>query len=145
MKRVILCLVIMALLVGCGGSYSAESTSKKFQLKNVTLVTLTGPNAQSSDGTSVELTPGQGDYAKLVQMVKGEKLDQCPTDSFGLCIITYTINDSETVKVYPANDGSNYVCLFSINPSVSRYLELPQESMEEIQRIMETNQIQMVY
>lgn len=145
MKRIILSILVIALLVGCGGSYAVDSTSKKFKLDDVSLVTLSGPNAQKSEGTSIQLSPGQGDYAKLVQLVQGEKLTQCPTDNFGLCIITYTIITGETVKVYPANDDSNYVCLFSINPTISRYLELPAESMKEIRRIFETNNIQVIY
>jgi hypothetical protein len=99
----------------------------------------------ANEGTSVTLEPGQGDYTKLVQLVQGEKLVQCPTSNFGLCIITYTIVTGETVKVYPANDGSNYICLFSINPSISRYLQLPEESMKEIHRILEANNIQVIY
>ncbi len=145
MKRLFICILIIALLAGCGSSYSAESTAKKFKLDDVSLVTLSGPNTSTNEGTSVELKPGQGDYAKLVQLVQGEKLEQCPTQEFGLCIITYTINTGETIKVYPANDQSNYVCLFSINPAISRYLELPAESMNEIRRILETNYIQVVY
>ncbi len=145
MKRIFICILVIALLVGCGGSYAVDSTSKNFKLDDVSLITLSGPNATDSEGTSVELEPGQGDYTKLVQLVQGEKLIQCPTAEFGLCIITYTINTGDTVKVYPANDGSNYVCLFSINPSVSRYLELPEESAKEIRRILEANNIQVVY
>ncbi len=145
MKRIFACLLIIALLVGCGNSYSAESLSKNFELSDVASITLSGPNEQDSEGTSIELTPGQGDYAKLVQLVAGEKLTECPTDAFGLCVITYNINTGETVKVYPANDGSHYVCLFSLNPTVGRYLELPRESVEEIRRILETNQIQVIY
>ncbi len=145
MKRLLICILVIALLVGCGGSYAADSTSKKFKLDDVSLITLSGPNATDSEGTSIQLEPGQGDYTKLVQLVQGEKLTQCPTQNFGLCIITYTINTGETVKVYPANDDSNYVCLFSINPSISRYLELPTESIKEIRRIFETNNIQVLY
>ena len=145
MKRLFICILIISLLVGCGGSYSAESTSKNFKLDDVSLISLSGPNAIDSQGTSVELKPGQGDYSKLVQLVQGEKLSECPTQEFGLCIITYTIDTGETVKVYPANDGSDFVCLFSINPSVSRYLKLPAESMKEIHRILEANNIQVVY
>ena len=145
MKRILISILVIALLVGCGGSYAVDSTSKNFKLDDVSSVTLSGPNAVANEGTSVTLEPGQGDYTKLVQLVQGEKLVQCPTSNFGLCIITYTIVTGETVKVYPANDGSNYVCLFSINPSISRYLQLPEESMKEIHRILEANNIQVIY
>ncbi|MBR3844720.1 MAG: hypothetical protein IKM39_04360 [Clostridia bacterium] len=149
MKRFILtlCLILtVSLLTGCGGnSYSQESTSKKFELSNVSLITLSGPNHQASEGTTVDLQPGQGDYTKLVQLVTGEKLSECPTNNFGLCWITYTINTGETVKVYPANDGSNYVCLYSLNPAVGKYMQLPEETMAEIQKIFEINNIQVIY
>ncbi len=146
MKRLLICILLFAVvLVGCGNQYSPESTSKNFSLSKVSSISLSGPNATNSEGTSVELKPGQGDYAKLVELVQGEKLSQCPTINFGLCYITYTISTGETVKVYPANDGTNYVCLFSINPSISRYLELPEDAIKEITRIFEANNIQVVY
>ncbi len=145
MKRLFICVLTIAFLVGCGSSYSADSMAKKFELTDVASITLSGPDATQEEGSAIELKPGQGDYAKLVQLVQGEKLLQCPTQDFGLCLITYTINTGETVKVYPANDGSNYVCLFSLNPAVGRYLELPAQSVQEIRRILETNNIQVVY
>ena len=116
MKRIILSILVIALLVGCGGSYAVDSTSKKFKLDDVSLVTLSGPNAQKSEGTSIQLSPGQGDYAKLVQLVQGEKLTQCPTDNFGLCIITYTIITGETVKVYPAMTILTTFVYFPLTP-----------------------------
>lgn len=145
MKRLLLCILVITLLAGCGGSFAVEDVNKNFKLRNVSTVTLSGPNSTDSEGTSIELQPGKGDYTTLVQLVKGERLTQCPTDSFGLSVITYTIVNGETVKVYPANDGSNYICLFSLNPTIAQYLEITEESMKEIHRILEANNIQAVY
>lgn len=149
MKKTLLCLLLIISLlfcfVGCKNKYSPDSKSKTFELSNVSSVTLSGPSSVSSEGITVEIAPGKGNYTKLVELVQGERLMACPTQNFGFCIITYNINTEETVKVYPANDGSNYVCLYSLNPTDAQYLELPEASMKELCSILESNGIQVVY
>lgn len=142
--KLIACLLLVGFLMGCGNQYSPDSKSKTFKLKNVSLITLYGPSNYTSEGISVDIAPGIGTYTTLLELVTGERLTECPTDNFGPAHILYTINSEETVKVYPATDGSNYVCLYSLNLSLAQYLELPADSMKQIIGIMEANGIEVL-
>lgn len=150
MKRILLLLLTLTVAISvCSCSadtYTQESTSKKFKLKNVSAISLYGPSTENNEGIQIDLNATNGtDFTRLVQLVQGSKLTECETDNFGLCYISYSFTTGETVKVYPANDGSHYMCLYSLNGQLARYLSLSEENMEEIVNIFEKYQIQVIY
>ena len=144
-----LILVLLITMVGCSAdTFTPESTSSKFKLKKVSAITLHGPDTtgENSEGVKIEIQQNKGtDFTRLVTLIEGKKLDTCPTMDFGLCYLTFSFTQGESTKVYPANDGSNYVCLYSLNPAVAKYLELPQKDMEELTAIIEKYQIEVKY
>ncbi len=144
MKRFFACILILCLLTACSG-YLPDDTASYFKLTNVASITLRSPNNLTNEGTSIELKPGQAHYTQLVELIQGEKLDTCPTnDDFLECVIDYTINTGDVVKVYIDLDGTNYVSLFSVNPAVAKYLELPQEDMAKIREILKSHGIESI-
>ncbi len=150
MKRrlcILTALLVLAVLTACStDTYTQQSTLPDFKLKNVSEVTLYGPDSNGSEGIEIALSnTGGADYTRLVQLVQGRKQETCETADFGLCYIAYSFTTGETVKVYPANDGSPYVCLFSLNDRVARYLTLPEADMAELTAIMEKYGIQVIY
>ncbi|MBR4868735.1 MAG: hypothetical protein IKU10_06225 [Clostridia bacterium] len=136
-------------LVGCSSdTFTPNSTSTKFKLKKVTEITLHGPDptGQSVEGITITLEQNKGtDFNRLTSLIGGKKLDTCETNSFGLCYLTFNFSQGDPTKVYPANDGSNYVALYSINPAVAKYLELPEKDMKELISIIEKYKIQVIY
>ncbi len=148
MKRIFAALLALLLAALCGCSadtYTVNSRSANFKLKNVAGITLAGPGGDSADGTQVELSPGSAEYEAVVRLVQGKKQTECETESFGLCYLNFTFTTGDAVKVYPANDGSNWLCLYSLNPAVARYLLLPAEDMAELAALFETYEIQVNY
>lgn len=146
MKRLIAVLLTagLLLLVGCStDTYSQESTLSTFKLKNVSSIQLAGVNHAMDEMVEVDIYPDTAgtSYNDLVSLVTGKKLDTCPTDQFENCYVMYTINTGETVKIYPANDGSPYICLFTLNPQQAKYLELEQQDFDRIVKIIEDNGI----
>lgn len=137
----VICLSVMLGLSGCSkDTYSQQSKSKKFKLIRVTNVNLSCPAMSiEGDDISVDLTSDNGqDFVDMVTLVTGKKLDKLPeTHSFGLSLITYTTQYNESILVYPSNDGSNYMQLFSLNENTCKFIELPQESMDAIKNIFE--------
>ncbi len=148
MKKItcfILMIVMLFCFAGCStDTYSQSSTSKNFKLKRVVSVELSGP-AKTLDGekSSVTLTSDNGQvFADFITLVKGKKLNSIPEKhTFGLAVITYTTQYDEIIKAYPAVDGSNYVCLYTLNEDFCKYLELPDETMEKIRNAFKTNSI----
>ncbi len=152
MKKILsagLILVLLITMVGCSAdTFTPESTSSKFKLKKVSAITLHGPDTtgENSEGVKIEIQQNKGtDFTRLVTLIQGKKQDTCPTLDFGMCYFTFSFTQGQPTKVYPANDGSNYVCLYSLNPAVAKYLELPEEDMEELIAIIEKYQIQVKY
>ena len=152
MKKLIcvgLILTLLFTLMGCSSdTFTPNSTSSKFKLKKVSGITLHGPDAsgQNAEGVEIAIEQNKGtDFNRLVTIIGGKKLDSCDTKSFGLCYITFPFTEGDPTKVYPANDGSNFVCLYSLNPAVGKYLELPEEDMKELVQIIEKYKIQVVY
>ncbi len=152
MKKLWIMAVAMLLilsLVGCSAdTFTVNSTSKKFKPRTVTGITLYGPDpaGQTAEGITQELTPGTNPhYERILQLVEGKKEPTCPTNNFGLCYISFSFRSGDVTKVYPANDGSHYLCLYSLNQAVAQYVELTPEAMAELTDIIETYQIQVDY
>lgn len=147
MKRIlaaVLALCMTFVFTGCSkDTYTQNSTSKKFKLKNVVAIELSAPGTALEDNISVSLTASSGqDFVDLITLVTGKKLDSLPKrHDFGLAVITYTTKYDETVKTYPATDGSNYICLFSLNTDACKYLELPEQSMAVVKKALKNNGI----
>lgn len=139
-------LLIVSLCCCSADTYTSASTSRTFKLKNVASITLSGPDGETQEGTQVIITPDSGlHYTRLVQMIEGEKLTECETKNFGLCYISFTFTTGETTKIYPANDGSDYLCLYSLNPATAKYLKLSEDTMDELISIFESYKIQVIY
>jgi hypothetical protein len=137
------------LLTACTyDTFTVNSTANKFKPKTVTSIVLAGPDVtgQKEDGIEVELTAdGNANFAQLMQLIQGKKTDTCETDAFGLCYVNFTFSSGDETKVYPANDGSNYICLYSLNPQLARYIALEEEEMNQVVAILEGAGIQVVY
>ena len=58
-----------------------------------------------------------------------------------MALITYTTKYDEEIKAYPANDGSNYIQLYSLNELTCKYLELDGKDMKTIVDVFERNGI----
>ncbi len=146
MKKIIsltlvLCLTVM--LSACStDTYTIESESDTFKLKTVTSITMEGPNDTDASGTVITLdnTMHTTDFQRMIELIQGKKTDQCPTGAF-LSKITFTFESGKTTTVYPAVDGSNFVALYSVNPSIAQYIELPEEDMKEVLQIMKKHGI----
>jgi hypothetical protein len=146
----LLCLLLcLCLLTACTyDTFTPNSTSDKFKLKTVTSVTISGPSADEANeqGIQIELTAESGiKFTRLVQLIEGKKEDTCETNDFGLCYLTFTFQSGDTTKVYPANDGSNHLCLYSLNKQHSKYLTLEDAAMKEIIAIIEGAGVQVIY
>lgn len=141
--------VLAAALCSCStDTYTESSKSKNFLLKNVVSVTLSGPATQTGgDNTEVTLDSQNGQqFVDFVDKVKGEKLDSLPESHFfGMALMTFTTKYGEEVKAYPANDGSNYIQLYSLNENTCKYLEIPEDDMKTLTQIFESNGISVNY
>ena len=138
-------LVLVITLASCStDTYNMSSKSTNFLLKNVVSVTLSGPGTEiGGDNTEVVLDSQSGQqFNDFVSLVKGKKLDELPEPhQFGMALITYTTKYDEEIKAYPANDGSNYIQLYSLNELTCKYLELDGKDMKTIVDVFERNGI----
>lgn len=138
-------LVLVITLASCStDTYNMSSKSTNFLLKNVVSVTLSGPGTEiGGDNTEVVLDSQSGQqFNDFVSLVKGKKLDELPeSHQFGMALITYTTKYDEEIKAYPANDGSNYIQLYSLNELTCKYLELDGKDMKTIVDVFERNGI----
>ncbi len=141
--------VLAAVLCSCStDTYTESSKSANFLLKNVESVTLSGPAAQTGgDNTEVTIDSSNGQQlTDLISKVKGKKLDSLPDNHFfGMALMTFNTKYGEEIKVYPANDGSNYVQLYNLNQSTCKYLELPEEDIKFVTEVFESNGIKVNY
>ncbi len=132
-------------LVGCSpaDTYTIDSEADTFKPKTVVSITLAGPNSTDASGTSITLDQVMHttDFQRLCELIQGKKLNECPTNAFLPGKITFTFESGKSTTVYPATDGSNYICLYSINPALAKYIELPPEDMKEVLAIMKKHGI----
>ena len=149
MKKIFCFLLTVALLialVGCSAdTYTIESQSDTFKPKTVTSITLEGPSNTDVSGVSIVLdkTMHTTDFNRLIALIQGKKTSECPA-GIGIFLpgkITFTFESGKTTTVYPANDGSGYISLYSINPSLAQYIEIPKEDMAEVIQILEKHGI----
>ncbi len=148
MKR-FFCGILVGLLIfslaGCSiDTYTPNSDSTEFELANVVSVTLSGPSNTDISGTAVTLTEtaNAADFAILMDCIKGEKVKTCPTNDFVIGKITFTFTSGDQTTVYPANDGSNWFCLYSLNPSLASYIEVKPEQMKKVRELMKRHGIE---
>ena len=148
-SAIIMAVLLAAALCSCStDTYTESSKSKNFLLKNVESVTLSGPAAQTGgDNTVVVLNSQNGQqFVDFVEKVKGEKLDSLPDSHFfGMALMVFTTKYGEEIKAYPANDGSNYIQLYSLNQNTCKYLEIPEEDMKLLTQAFESNGISVNY
>lgn len=152
MKKFICIIAVLAVvlsLTACStDTYSESSKSSNFLLKNVVSVKLSGPGTEiGGDDTEVTLDSESGQqFNDFITLVKGEKLDSIPESHiFGMALITYTTKYDEQIKAYPANDGSNYIQLYSLNTMTCKYLELSEGDMQNLVSVFERNGISVNY
>ena len=85
-------------------------------------------------------------FVDFVEKVKGEKLDSLPESHFfGMALMVFTTKYGEEIKAYPANDGSNYIQLYSLNQNTCKYIEIPEEDMKLLTQAFESNGISVNY
>jgi len=150
MKRIISCIlsiILVATMAGCSiDTYTENSDSNDFELANVVSVTLSGPNNTDASGTIVNLTEAANgsDFGILMDCIKGERTKECPTNRFGIGKITFTFTSGDQTTVYPANDGSNWFCLYSLNPSLAYYIEVEAEQMTKVVSLMRRHGIEVI-
>lgn len=136
-KRLLMIALAFALLftlVGCG----------EFKVDNVDSITLSGPSPEDSEGISEMLTANvhSTDFYELIELCQGEELDSIEEDVFfGAAKITFTKTDASTVVIYPACDGSPYLCLNSLNTELASYIKLEESTMKRISAILKKHDI----
>ena len=150
MKKLFCLLVTFTLLValvGCSpaDTYTIDSEADTFKPKTVTSIQLDGPSNTDASGISITLdkTMHTTDFNRLIDLIQGKKMAECPA-GIGIFLpgkITFTFESGKTTTVYPANDGSGYISLYSINPSIAQYIEIPPEDMKEVVQILEKHGI----
>ena len=146
---ILVAVLLLTALCSCStDTYTENSKSKNFLLKNVVSVTLSGPASQTGgDNAEVILDSQNGQqFTDFVDKVKGKKLDELPESHFfGMALMTFTTKYDEEIKAYPANDGSNYIQLYSLNQDTCKYLELSKEDMNTLVSVFEANGITVNY
>ncbi len=130
-----LAISLIFVLSGCGN---------KLKINNVDSITLTCPSADNEDGKSVILTSNihSSDFYEIIELCQGEILESIDeTPFFGMVKITFTKTDGNTYNIYPACDGSSYLCLNSLNDSLASYVKLEESTMTRLTAILKKHDI----
>ena len=125
----VLATTMVFILCGCG----------EFKIKDVDSITISCPSNDSAEGKSVMLTANvhSSDFYEIIELCQGEELDSIDGDHFfGMVKIMFTKTDGNTYAVYPACDGSSYLCLNSLNDVIATYVKLEDSTMTRLTAIL---------
>ncbi len=129
-----LCVSFLFALCGCG----------EFKVKDVDSITLSCPDPEKTEGKSVMLTSNihSSDFYEIIELCQGEELEEIENGHvFGMAKIVFTKLDGTTVTIYPACDGSPYLCLNTLNESLATYIKLEDATMARLTAILKKHDI----
>ncbi len=130
----VLCFSFILALCGCG----------EFKVENVDSITLTCPDPEKEEGKSVMLTANvsSSDFYEIIDICQGEELESIEEGHFfGMAKIVFTKTDGTTFTIYPACDGSPYLCLNSLNEKFATYIKLSDGAMARLTAILKKHDI----
>lgn len=132
----VLCVSFVFALCGCG----------EFKIEDVDSITISCPSEDSEEGKSVMLTSNvhSSDFYEIIELCQGEELESIEEEPFfGIVKIMFTKTDGNTYAVYPACDGSPYLCLNSLNDALASYVKLEESTMARLTAILKKHDITM--
>ena len=130
----VLATTMVFILCGCG----------EFKVEDVDSITLSCPSNDSAEGKSVMLTPNihSSDFYEIIELCQGKELDSVEGNPFfGIVKIMFTKTDGNTYAIYPACDGSPYLCLNSLNDMLASYIKLEDSTMARLTAILKKHDI----
>ncbi|MBR4282204.1 MAG: hypothetical protein IKT35_00655 [Clostridia bacterium] len=135
---------ILSLILAISFVFVLSGCGNKLKIKDVDSITLSCPSDDDEDGKSVILTSNMhsSDFYEIIELCQGEILDSIEEGPFfGLAKITFTKTDGNTYTIYPACDGSSYLCLDSLNDMLASYVKLEDSTMARLTAILKKHDI----
>lgn len=135
---------ILSLILAISFIFVLSGCGNKLKIKDVDSITLSCPSEDDEDGKSVMLTSNMysSDFYEIIELCQGEILDSIEEGHlFGLAKITFTKTDGNTYTIYPACDGSSYLCLDSLNDMLASYVKLEDSTMTRLTAILKKHDI----
>jgi|GEM_PF-5505240 len=124
--------------------FSLYGCSNKFKVDNVDNITISCPSEDDEDGKSVMFTSNvhSSDFYELIELCQGEELESIEEKPFfGMVKMVFTKTDGNTCTIYPACDGSSYLCLNSLNDALASYVKLEDSTMARLTAILKKHDI----